>query len=156
VNVFANGGRLMRPYIVSRMVTRDGVRTYQPVEVRRPVSEQTATTVGDMMHDVVDGVPLHGAKVPGYEVAGKTGTTLVSIPTGYDLDTTIASFAGFLPYGRPRISVLVKIDRPTGGLNLGGQVAAPVFAKVAADVMQYLGVPPTKPQPSLATQAAPR
>jgi cell division protein FtsI/penicillin-binding protein 2 len=140
VNVFANGGRLMRPYIVSRVVTGDGVRTYQPVEVRRPVSAQTATTVGSLMHEVVDGVPLHGAKVP----------------TGYDLDTTIASFAGFLPYGAPRVSVLVKIDQPTGGLNLGGQVAAPVFSKVAADVMQYLSVPPTKSQPSLATQAAPR
>ena len=156
VNVFANGGRLMRPYIVSRMVTGDGVRSYKPVEVRRPVSEQTAETVASLMHEVVDGVPLHGAKVAGYDVAGKTGTTLVSIPTGYDLDTTIASFAGFLPYGQPRVSVLVKIDHPTGGLNLGGQVAAPVFAKVAADVMQYLSVPPTRPQPSLATQAAPR
>jgi cell division protein FtsI/penicillin-binding protein 2 len=153
VNVFANGGRLMRPYIVSRVVTGDGVRTYQPVEVRRPVSEQTAETVGSLMHEVVDGVALHGAKVPGYDVAGKTGTTLVSIPTGYDLDTTIASFAGFLPYGQPRVSILVKIDQPTGGMNLGGQVAAPAFAKVAADVMQYLGVPPTK---APANQAAAR
>lgn len=156
VNVFANGGRLMRPYIVSRVVTADGVRNYQPVEVRRPVSEHTANTVGSIMHEVVDGVAQHGAKVTGYDVAGKTGTTLVSIPTGYDIDSTIASFAGFLPYGQPRVSILVKIDQPTGGLNLGGQVAAPVFAKVAADVMQYLSVPPTKPMPSLATQAAPR
>jgi cell division protein FtsI/penicillin-binding protein 2 len=145
VNTFANGGRLMRPYIVSRTVTADGVRTYHPVEVRRPVSEETANTMAGLMHDVVDGVRLHGAQVPGYEVAGKTGTTLVSIPTGYDLDTTIASFAGFLPYPDARVSVLVKIDQPSGGVNLGGQVAAPVFSKVAADIMQYLSVPPTKP-----------
>jgi cell division protein FtsI/penicillin-binding protein 2 len=144
VNTFANGGRLMRPYVVSRTVTSAGVRTYQPVEVRRPISEETANTMAGLMHDVVDGVQLHGAQVPGYEVAGKTGTTLVSIPTGYDLNTTIASFAGFLPYQEPRVSVLVKIDQPSGGLNLGGQVAAPVFARVAADIMQYLGVPPTK------------
>ncbi len=144
VNVFANGGKLMRPYIVSSEVTAGSVRTFQPVEVRRPVSAQTAATVADLMHQVVDGVDLHGAQTPGYEVAGKTGTTLVSIPTGYDLDSTIASFAGFIPYKNPRISVLIKIDQPTGGLNLGGQVAAPVFAKVAAETMQYLGVAPTK------------
>jgi cell division protein FtsI (penicillin-binding protein 3) len=143
INVFANGGRLMRPYIVSSTVTAQGVRTFQPVEVRRPVTEQTARTVGALMHQVVDGVDYHGAHIPGYQVAGKTGTTLVSIPTGYDLDSTIASFAGFIPYQDPRISVLVKIDQPTGGLNLGGQVAAPVFAKVAAEVMQYMGVAPS-------------
>ena len=92
-----------------------------------------------------NGMPAHGAQTPGYHVAGKTGTTLVSIPTGYDLDSTIASFAGFIPYEDPQISVLVKIDQPGGGLNLGGQVAAPVFSELAGQVMDYLGVPPTNP-----------
>ena len=157
LNVFANGGRLMRPYVVSRIVTGEQVRTFQPVEVRRPVSAQTANTVGALMHDVVDNVELHGAQTKGYGVAGKTGTTLVSIPTGYDLDSTIASFAGFIPYQHPRVSVLVKIDQPTGGLNLGGQVAAPVFAKVAADVMHYYGIAPAIPvTPVGAAQAAAR
>src|SRR5690606_2800618 len=91
VNTFANGGVLMRPYIVSRVVTPTDVRTYEPVEVRRVISESTAQTVLDLMHDVVDGQEWHGAQVPGYDVAGKTGTTLVSIPTGYDIDSTIAS-----------------------------------------------------------------
>ncbi|MSQ35672.1 MAG: penicillin-binding protein 2 [Dehalococcoidia bacterium] len=142
VNVFANGGRLMRPYVVSQLVTDREVRRFEPVEVRRPVSEATAKTVGRLMLDVVEGVEWHGARVRGYLVAGKTGTTLVSIPTGYDLNMTIATFAGFLPYEQPRVSILVKIDQPSGGLNLGGQVAAPVFANVAADIMQYLNVPP--------------
>lgn len=145
INVFANGGKLMRPYIVSRVTTGDEVRTFEPVEVRRPVSEATANTMRDLMRDVVEGVDYHGAVVEGYDVAGKTGTTLVSIPTGYDLNSTIASFAGFLPYDQPRVSVLVKIDQPSGGLNLGGQVAAPVFARVAGDIMKYLSVPATQP-----------
>lgn len=145
INVFANGGKLMRPYIVSRVTTGDDVRTFEPVEVRRPVSEATANTMRQLMRDVVEGVDYHGAVVDGYDVAGKTGTTLVSIPTGYDLNSTIASFAGFLPYEQPRVSVLVKIDQPSGGLNLGGQVAAPVFAKVAGDIMKYLSVPATQP-----------
>ena len=145
INTFANQGRLMRPYVVSRIVTDTSSRTFGPVEVRQVITPQTAATVLKLMNDVVDGVPLHGARTPGYHVAGKTGTTLVSIPTGYDLDSTIASFVGFIPYEDPQISVLIKIDQPSGGVNLGGQVAAPVFPVLASQIMEYLGVPPTNP-----------
>ena len=154
INTIANQGRLMRPYVVSRIVTSRSARTFGPVEVRQVISPQTAATVLRLMNDVVDGMPYHGAQTPGYHVAGKTGTTLVSIPTGYDLDSTIASFAGFVPYEDPQISVLVKIDQPTGGLNLGGQVAAPVFEQVASQIMDYLRVVPTNPRtlPTLASR----
>ena len=145
VNPIANQGRLMRPYVVSKVVTSTSARTFGPVEVRQVISPQTAATVLRLMNDVVDGMPYHGAQTPGYHVAGKTGTTLVSIPTGYDLDSTIASFVGFVPYEDPQISVLVKIDQPTGGLSLGGQVAAPVFAEIASQIMEYLRVTPTNP-----------
>lgn len=141
INVFANEGRLMRPYIVSQVVEPEGTRTFEPVTVRQVVTPDTARTVARMMLDVVEGVASHRARVPGYRVAGKTGTTLVSIPTGYDLDTTIASFAGFLPYESPRVSILVKIDQPSGESNLGGAVAAPLFSRVAGDIMEYLNVP---------------
>ncbi|MDA1010754.1 MAG: penicillin-binding protein 2 [Chloroflexi bacterium] len=144
VNAFANGGKLMRPYIVSRIVTPAEARTYEPVTVRQVVSEQTAQTMLSLMRDVVEEAEWHGARVEGYEVAGKTGTTLVSIPTGYDIDSTIATFAGFIPAHDPRVSILIKIDQPSGGLNLGGQVAAPVFAEIAEKVMAYLRVPPTE------------
>jgi cell division protein FtsI (penicillin-binding protein 3) len=146
VNTFANGGYLMRPYIVSRVVTHSDARSFEPVRVRRVVTEQTARTMLRMMRDAVEDTEWgHGAQVRGYEVAGKTGTTLVSIPTGYDIDSTIASFAGFIPAESPRVSIIVKIDQPSGGLNLGGQVAAPVFSEVAAKIMAYLRVPPTEP-----------
>jgi cell division protein FtsI/penicillin-binding protein 2 len=118
------------------------VRTFEPVAVRQVVSAETAETMAALMRDVVEGVQWHGARVDGYTVAGKTGTTIVSIPTGYDFDTTIATFAGFLPYEDPQVSVLIKIDQPSGGLNLGGQVAAPVFSRVASAIMEYLRVPP--------------
>ena len=144
VSSLANGGVLMRPYVVSRVVSDDSVRTFEPVQVRRVVSDETARTVMRMMYEVVEGVDYHGARVPGYAIAGKTGTTLVSIPTGYDLNTTIASFVGFAPYEDPRVAILVKIDQPSGGLNLGGQVAAPAFSRMARDIMQYLQVPPTR------------
>ncbi|HJM75131.1 MAG TPA: penicillin-binding protein 2 [Dehalococcoidia bacterium] len=143
VNVFANDGKLMRPYIVSKIVTENRVREFDPVEVRQVISPATARTMADLMLAVVEGVQWHGARVPGYRVAGKTGTTIVSVPTGYDFDTTIATFAGFLPYEAPRISVLVKIDQPGVDRNLGGQVAAPVFAGLAAEIMKYLEEPTT-------------
>lgn len=142
VNAFANDGLLMRPQIVHSVVGRDGARTHEPVAVRRAVSAETAHTVARMMLEVVEGVPWHLARVEGYRVAGKTGTTIVSIAGGYDPDTTIASFVGFLPYGQPRVTILVKIDEPRGDSNLAGIVAAPVFATIAGDIMAYLRVPP--------------
>ena len=142
VNVFANDGWLMRPYVVSRIVSEDEVRQFDPVQVRQVVSSRTATAMAALMRDVVNGTEWHGARLSDYTVAGKTGTTIVSIPTGYDFDTTIATFAGFLPYEVPQVSILVKIDTPGGDLRLGGQVAAPVFARVADEIMQYLRVPP--------------
>jgi len=140
VNVFANGGKLMRPYMVSKIVTREETRQFDPVEVRRVITPHTARTLARLMLDVVDGVPGHRAQVPGYRVAGKTGSTIVSTPTGYDFDTTIASFVGFLPYEAPLISILVKINHPGGERNLGGEVAAPVFSRMATDIMEYLNV----------------
>ena len=76
-------------------------------------------------------------------VGGKTGTTLVSIPTGYALDSTIASFVGFAPVDDPAIIMLVKIDQPKDD-PLGGIVAAPVFAKLAPKILSYLNVAPDK------------
>ncbi|MCY4455831.1 MAG: penicillin-binding protein 2 [Chloroflexi bacterium] len=146
VNVFANNGALIRPQIVSQVATRDGVRRLQPVAVRQVVTSQTSQTVAQMMHDVVEKVPYHLARVEGYRVAGKTGTTLLSTAEGYDFDTTIATFAGFVPYEDPRITVLVKIDRPSADSHLGGVVAAPVFARIAGNVLDYLNVPITRPQ----------
>ncbi|MDA0353117.1 MAG: penicillin-binding protein 2 [Chloroflexi bacterium] len=144
VNTLANDGWLMRPYIVSRIVSADDVRTFDPVAVRQVVSAETAHTMAGLMNDVVDGVEWHLAQVDGYAVAGKTGTTILSDESGYDFDTTIASFAGFLPYNDPQVSILIKIDTPQGALNLGGQVAAPVFSRVAAEIMEYLRIPPTE------------
>ena len=97
-----------------------------------------------MMNDVVEGVPSHGARIQGYHVAGKTGTSFISVPGGYAPDRVIASFVGFAPVSDPRMIVLVKIDEPQGE-QLGGTVAAPVFAELAPKILTYLGVPPDAP-----------
>jgi cell division protein FtsI/penicillin-binding protein 2 len=95
----------------------------------------------EMMRQVVDGVPSHLGQVEGYDVGGKTGTTLVSIPTGYALDSTLATFVAFAPVDDPAILMLVKIDQPQDD-PLGGIVAAPVFAKLAPKILAYMNVLP--------------
>lgn len=140
-----NGGRLLRPYIVQEVDGPSGRRIYEPVTVRRTISEEASRTMVKMLNDVVDGVPQHLARVSGYKVGGKTGTTLVSIPTGYAIDATIASFVGFAPADDPAFIMLVKIDEPKDD-PLGGVVAAPVFAKLAPQILSYLNVPPSSPQ----------
>jgi cell division protein FtsI/penicillin-binding protein 2 len=141
VAAIANGGKLMRPYIVQEVSGPQGRRVYEPVVVRQAISEATARTVAQMMNQVVEGVPYHLARIPGYHVAGKTGTTIVSIPGGYDLNSTIASFVGFAPLEDPQMIMLVKIDQPQDD-PLGGRVAAPVFGTLAPKILAYLNVKP--------------
>jgi cell division protein FtsI/penicillin-binding protein 2 len=136
-----NGGQLMRPYIVEEIDGPEGRRVYEPVVVRQTISAASSETMVEMMHQVVDGVPGHLGQVTGYDAGGKTGTTLVSIPTGYALDSTLATFVGFAPVDDPAIIMLVKIDQPQDD-PLGGIVAAPVFGKLAPKILAYLNVRP--------------
>jgi cell division protein FtsI/penicillin-binding protein 2 len=144
ISSLINGGHLMRPYIVEEIVSPEERRIYEPVVVRDTISPESSATLKEMMHQVVDGVEWHGAQIDGYSAGGKTGTTLVSIPTGYALDATIASFVGFAPVEHPEIIMLIKIDEPKDD-PLGGIVAAPVFAKLAPKILSYLNVQPTEP-----------
>jgi cell division protein FtsI/penicillin-binding protein 2 len=144
ISSLINGGNLMRPYIVEEIASAEERRIYEPVVVRRTISPESSATMKEMMRQVVDGVEYHGAQVKGYSAGGKTGTTLVSIPTGYALDSTIASFVGFAPAAEPELIMLIKIDEPKDD-PLGGIVAAPVFAKLAPKILAYLNVQPTEP-----------
>ena len=139
-----NGGKLMRPYIVEEIDGPNGRRSFEPVVVRQTVSAQTSDTMRQMMNDTVDGVKDHRAQVKGYKVGGKTGTTLVSIPTGYAHNSTLASFVGFAPAENPAFIMLVKIDQPQDD-PLGGVVAAPVFGRLAPSILAYLNLRPSGP-----------
>lgn len=142
---FANGGKLMRPYIVKEMDTPDGTRTFDPVVVRQVVKPETAATVADMMNQVVEGIPGHLAAIRGYHVAGKTGTTTdATLADGAVLKGNVASFIGFAPVDDPQIIMLVKLDYRED--RLGGQFSAPVFAHLAPNILAYLGVRPEGPQ----------
>jgi cell division protein FtsI/penicillin-binding protein 2 len=138
----ANGGYWLQPHFVDR-IGDDDIR---PGEKRRIMSEQTARLLTAMMQDVVaDGTGIE-AQVPGYSVAGKTGTAAKPEPTGgYSEERYVASFVGFAPARTPRIVVLVAIDEPRGAI-WGGTVAAPAFARIAEFALEYLEVRPDVPE----------
>ncbi len=160
----ANGGVLMRPWLVSKVTDQDGVVLLEkgPVEVRRVVSTKTAKSLVTMLEGVVEKEgTAPRAKMAEYRVAGKTGTAQKVDPVagGYS-DKRIASFAGIVPADDPHAVILVVIDEPKTEVS-GGLVAAPAFKEIATSVMAYLGVPPSRPRqlgapPALAFNSAER
>ena len=159
----ANGGRLMKPYIVDRIVGTDGEVVFrnEPEEVGRPISADTARRVREMMLGVAKkGGTARRAAVKGYSVAGKTGTAQMKEGKGYSSVNYNASFIGIVPAHDPAFVVLVTYQKPehcssfkyheATGLPLynhqGGVCAAPVFSRIAATIMRYLGVEPDKPE----------
>jgi cell division protein FtsI/penicillin-binding protein 2 len=139
VAAVANEGVLMRPYVVAQMIDGNQVMTAKPTTTGRAISAQTAHTLAGMLEKAIAReLPI---KVPGYRIAGKTGTAQIPIPGGYDDPWTIASFVGWGPVSDPRLIILVKLDRPTSS-PYGGQTAAPVFARLASRMFVLMGVPP--------------
>ncbi len=140
VSAIANDGLMMQPHVYREMI--DGQRTEfsEPSTLGRPISAETAHTMADMMVAVVrDGLDGN-ASVPGYTIAGKTGTAQIPTPIGYEPAASIVSFVGFLPADDPQVSILVKLDRPTG--YWGTQVAAPVFQHLAERLVILMNIPP--------------
>lgn len=143
----ANGGKLMRPYIVAEVLAPDGTRTITaPSEIRQVVSARAARLVSGMMVNVVEQGHGKRAAVPGYYIAGKTGTAQVANPNGpgYLPDATIGSFAGYAPSDNPAFVMLVKIDRPRT-VQYAEASAAPVWGDLAAFLLKYLQVKPERP-----------
>ena len=132
--VFASGG-------VKRPVSL--VRVEQPVEGKPIISRATARAMVEMMESVVsrEGTAQQAA-VAGYRVAGKTGTVKKSISGGYSEDHYLSVFAGLAPVSDPRLVMVVMIDDPQGKKYYGGEVAAPVFAKVMSGALRLLNIAP--------------
>ncbi|RIK58642.1 MAG: hypothetical protein DCC57_00340 [Chloroflexi bacterium] len=140
--VIANGGKLMRPYIVQARVAGDQALLTEPVVVRQVLQPETAAEMAEMMTAVVES-PNSTARVEGYRVAGKSGTAQIPSPEGYVQDETIVSYVGFAPSDDPQFVVLVKLDRPDPTVNQwAGQTAAPVFSRVTKRLLDHFGVPP--------------
>lgn len=152
----ANGGFLMRPYVVRRILGPKGevLQENQPQVVRRVISEKTAKLVASMLKGVtMEGGTGMSASVEGFDVAGKTGTSQKADLThgGYS-KKRIGSFVGFVPAEAPRFVILVLIDEPEAAVY-GGVVAAPVFQNIARGALRHLAVAPRKYEAIPATMA---
>jgi cell division protein FtsI (penicillin-binding protein 3) len=146
LSCIANGGNLMKPYLVERITDEEGkvIAEFSPQVRRRVLSAEISQRVTSVMKEVVESGTGMRSRIPGYEVAGKTATAQeVDLTTGqYAKDKTIASFMGFLPADEPRVAILVVVDEPRNN-PYGGATAAPVFKSIAEELMRYMGVPPT-------------
>ncbi len=143
VAAIANNGVLMKPYVVSEVRDRKGLLTKEvlPQVKRRVVSPETARTLTTILEGVVTNGTGTKAAIPGFRVAGKTGTAQKIDPrTGaYSSTQFVGSFVGFVPAEAPRLAMIVVIDEPQGEA-WGGVVSAPVFRRVGEQVLNYLGV----------------
>ena len=165
----ANGGRLMRPYVLASWTDAEGtVHETQPTEVRRIVSEETSATMRRLLTDAIDEGIAEGASIPGYSVAGKTGTAQIAGPVTVPVAATAnangkqkvrtttvyryingwidSSFIGFVPAQSPRVVMLVLIHRPAvWGLYRMQERPEDVFHKLAPRILDYLAIPPDRP-----------
>ena len=140
ISAIANGGNLMQPYIVKSMLDEDGNTVFEaePTVKRSVVSQSTSEVVLAMMEKVVSEGTGRNAYVPGYRVAGKTGTSeKLTVDGEY-----IASFVGCAPADDPKIAVLIVIDEPQGYVHGGGAIAAPVAGRVIEETLKYMNIDP--------------
>jgi len=146
----ANDGMRMKPHLISKIVGPDGTPTYvaEPVCVDRPIGREAARMVREAMRGVAtrDGTARRAA-IPGYSIAGKTGTAQKVINGTYSDVLFDSTFCGIIPAGEPRLVILVTLDfdekRP---LHQGGNTSAVIFKSIAEYAMSYLMVPPDKPE----------
>ncbi|MGW8553167.1 peptidoglycan D,D-transpeptidase FtsI family protein [Streptomyces tubercidicus] len=149
-STIANGGQRIAPTLVRGSTGPDGhyVRAPQPAKTR-VVSPKTAATLATMLESVVDDEEGTGAKakIDGYRVGGKTGTSNRVDPRTGRYHGYTASFAGFAPADKPRITVYCAVQNPTTGSYFGGQVCGPIYQQVMAFALKTLQVPPTGAKP---------
>ena len=154
----ANGGELLEPRVV-RAVHQNGRRAQSERRViRRAITRETAADLTTIMEQVSQRGTARRAQVPGYTVAGKTGTSEKLIDGRYSDTDHNASFVGFVPSRRPRLVILVMVDTPRSAMvngvrqrvYTGGAVAAPIFQRIAEAALRHLAVPPTvNPSPAV-------
>jgi cell division protein FtsI/penicillin-binding protein 2 len=141
----ANGGVLAQPHVVKSV----GGSPPKLAAPKRIIDPAVNRTLVDMLKGVVDSAAGTGtrARIPGYTVAGKTGTAQKALEhgLGYSKTDYVASFVGFLPADNPRVEVLVVVDSPHRGGIFGGLVAAPAFKDIATFLTQRLPIPPDRP-----------
>ena len=138
----ANGGRLMRPYVVQARMADSQVLYTQPEILAQAINPETAKDLTEMMIEVVN-TGNSAARVQGYRIAGKSGTAQIPDKDGYVKDATIVTFVGFAPADEPKFVLLVKLDQPDPSISQwAAYTAAPVFAQVSRRLFDHLNIAP--------------
>ena len=139
---FVKGGKTVKPYVVEKIVHGQDQVVTKPEISEQIISQKTASEVTTMMANVVERGFGNIAKIPGYYLAGKTGTAEVPIKDkkGYYSDRTIQSFIGFGPALKPQFLILVKLDNPK--VTKSSLSATPIFKKLAQYIINYWQIPP--------------
>lgn len=146
-SAIANGGKLVTPHVVRGLVNQNGEVVEQKQYPQKQVfSSQTAQQVLTMMETVVSEGSGESAKIPGYRLAGKTGTAQKATPRGYYGNERITSFVSIFPVDKPRFVILAVVDEPQKPLAYGSTVAAPIVKEVIEGLITLEGIPPTHPE----------
>ncbi len=144
VATIANGGRLMKPFIVKTIKSGNGqIVNIKPKIEKEVFKKETTLVITEMMVDAIDNGETRLIKPPGFRIAGKTGTAQIPIAGHYDAEKTIASFVGFAPVDNPKFVMLVSIREPTSS-PWGSETAAPLFFAIAHELFSFLGVSPNQ------------
>lgn len=137
----ANGGQLVKPYVVAKVVEGNQEMTINPQIIRRVVSQETAEKVKEMMVNAVEKGEAKWTKLSGFKIAGKTGTAQIPVAGHYDEEKTIASFAGFAPADEPKFVMLVTLREPQSS-PWAAETAAPLWFDIAKDLLYYFKITP--------------
>lgn len=141
-SAIANNGKMMEPHVVSEVIDINGkVTKIEPKVIAQPITPKTASTMKDVLINAVSQGEAKWTIIPGYRVAGKTGTASIPIEGKYDSTKTIPSFIGFAPVDDPKFVMLVILDRPTAKIY-GSETSAPIFFEIAKGLFSYWGIPP--------------
>ena len=150
VSAVANDGKMMAPHIVRSIISKGYQKDIEPQVLSAPISAETAHTLTDMLARSLE-TESSDALVPGYRVAGKTGTAEIPTPFGYTSDQTNASFVGWGPVDDPRFVVYIWLEKPQASV-WGSVVAAPVFREAVERLVTLLNLPPDKVRRSVLGQ----
>jgi cell division protein FtsI/penicillin-binding protein 2 len=137
----ANGGKLVTPFLVQKVITESGETEIKPKQSEEILKSSTTMIMTEMMVNAVEEGESKWAKPQGYRIAGKTGTAQIPVAGHYDEDKTIASFVGFAPADEPKFVMLITLREPTSS-PWGAETAAPLWFDIAKEIFTYYGIQP--------------
>lgn len=143
-SAIANGGKLMRPYVVEKIIKEGGAEEItKPEVISIPISEKTSAKLKSMLVSVVNN-GFDKAKINGYDIAGKTGTAQIPDGSGgYAENEYIHDFLGFAPAFDPKFVILIKLDKPKG-ITFAADSLSPTFRELTQFLLNYYKLPPTR------------